>query len=221
MQDLARGTAAADGVSSLHLAESAEEVEFLQGGTGPFRDLLADLGAWDAGWTPPGVRPVEYVQHLGVLGRRLLVVHGTQLTSDELRAVGEAGATLVLCVRSNRWVGAGVPPVEQAFASGARVAIGTDSLASVQDLNLFAELAAVRQLGPRVAARRLLRAATWDGAQGLGCSALGFLGPGASSRAVVRIPPAEVADVEEWLVASAADTADLRWLDELVARAGA
>ena len=221
MQDLARGTREAHRVSSLHLAESGEEVEFLQTGRGAFRELLADLGVWDETWTPPGVRPVEYVRGLGVLHDRLLVVHGTQLAADQLRAIADARATLVLCVRSNRWVGAGAPPAEEAFASGARIALGTDSLASVEDLNLFAELAALRRLTPGIPPGRLLRAATWGGAQALGCTALGYLGPGATSRAVVRTPAAHVEDVEEWLAADAADTADLRWLDDVVTRASA
>jgi cytosine/adenosine deaminase-related metal-dependent hydrolase len=203
-------------VSSIHLGESPEEIEFLASGTGPFRALLADLGAWDDTWEPPGLAPVAYLQQLEALHDRLLVVHGTQLSAGELGALADAGATLVLCPRSNQWVGAGVPPVADAFGSGVRIAIGTDSLASVDDLNLFAELAHLRQIAPRVPAASLLRAATLGGARALACDALGVLAPGTTSRAVVRTPPAGVADVEEWLVAEAADTSDLRWLDEIV-----
>jgi cytosine/adenosine deaminase-related metal-dependent hydrolase len=205
-------------ISSIHLAESPEEVEFLRTGTGPFRDLLTDLGAWDDTWAPPGLAPVPYLQRLGVLHERLLVVHGTQLTRPELDVLAGVGATLVLCARSNRWVGAGMPPVAAAFAAGTRVAVGTDSLASVEDLNLFAELAYLHQIAPEVPAGRLLEAATRGGARALGCNSLGVLAPGATSRAIIRMPPAGVADVEQWLVADAADTADLRWLDELVAQ---
>ena len=206
-------------VSSIHLAESPEELEFLATGRGPFRDLLTDLGSWDPEWRAPGIGPVAYLQQLGALRRELLVVHGTQLMPSELRTLADAGATLVLCARSNRWVGAGVPPVAAALASGVQVAIGTDSLASVEDLNLFAELAHLRSAAPQAPAADLLRAATLGGARALGCPRLGVLSPGASSRAVVRVPPPEVADVEEWLVTGAADTSDLRWLDVLVSQA--
>lgn len=219
IQSLATGYEAARAVSSIHLGESPEEVEFLATGTGPFRSLLADLGAWDDTWVPPGLSPVSYLQHLGALHARLLVVHGTQLDADQLGTLADVGATLVLCARSNRWVGAGEPPVAAAFASGGRVAIGTDSLASVEDLNLFAELAHLRSLAAEVPASALLRAATLDGARALGIDRLGVLAPGATSRAVVRRPPAGVEDVEEWLVAEAADTSDVRWLDEMVAAA--
>ena len=62
------------------------------------------------------------------------------------------GATLATCPRSNRWTGAGVPPVARFYESGVRVAVGTDSLASVEDLNVFAELAEMRRLAPSVPA---------------------------------------------------------------------
>ena len=45
----------------------------------PVPRLLADLGAWDDTWVPPGLAPVPYLQQLGALHARLLVVHGTQL----------------------------------------------------------------------------------------------------------------------------------------------
>jgi cytosine/adenosine deaminase-related metal-dependent hydrolase len=206
-------------ISSIHLGESPEEVEFLAQGNGPLRQLLIDLGAWDERWQVPGVGPVAYLEQLGALHSGLLVVHGTQLTPSELDVLAAAGATLVLCPRSNQWVGAGVPPVAAAVAAGVRLALGTDSLASVGSLNLFDEVAAARALAPDVPASVLLRAATLGGARALGCGGLGRLEPGASAHAVVRVPPVGVEDVEEWLVADAADTTDLRWLDVLVADA--
>jgi cytosine/adenosine deaminase-related metal-dependent hydrolase len=207
-------------VSSIHLAESPEELEFLATGTGPFRDLLTDLGSWDPAWQAPGVGPVAYLQQLGALHRHLLVVHGTQLTRPDFDVLADVGATLVLCPRSNRWVGAGVPAVADAVAAGVRLAVGTDSLASVADLNVFAELAALRGAAPAVPAATLLRAATLGGAQALALDGLGLLAPGATSRAIIRVPPAGVHDMEEWLVAEAADTTDLRWLDDITTGVG-
>ena len=89
-------------------------------------------------------------------------------TDAELSRLAAAGATVVACPRSNRWTGAGVPPIDRFYASGVRVAVGTDSLASVDDLNLFAELAEVRRLAPGVPAARILESATLAGAAGAG-----------------------------------------------------
>src|SRR3954447_96766 len=153
---------------SVHLGESAQEVQFLREGTGEWRTLLESLRVWNAGWSAPGCGPVAYLDDLGLVNDRLLAVHGVQFTDGELARLAAAGATVVTCPRSNRWTGAGTPPIDRFYASGVQVAIGTDSLASVEDLNLFAELAEVRRLAPGVSASRLLESATLIGARALG-----------------------------------------------------
>jgi cytosine/adenosine deaminase-related metal-dependent hydrolase len=198
---------------SIHLGESAQEVEFLRDGTGEWRALLEALGVWSASWTVPACGPVEYLDRLGMVDENLLAVHGVQLTDAELSRLASARATLVACPRSNRWTGAGVPPLERFYASGVRVAIGTDSLASVDDLNLFAELAEVRRLAPGVPAARILESATLAGAQALGfASELGSIEPGKRAQLLAVRLPADVRDVEEYLLGGL-EPADVRWLD--------
>jgi 5-methylthioadenosine/S-adenosylhomocysteine deaminase len=93
-----------------------------------------------------------------------------------------------------------------------RVAVGTDSLASVDDLNVFGELAAMRRLAPGIAAARLLRSATLDGASALGFgSELGSIEPGKRAELLAVRVPGEVEDVEEYLV-SGIEADDIRWL---------
>ena len=198
---------------SIHLGESAQEVQFLRDGTGEWRALLERLGVWNAAWTPPGCGPVGYLDRFGLVNERLLAVHGVQFTDAELSRLAAAGATIVTCPRSNRWTGAGEPPVDRFYASGVRVAIGTDSLASVDDVNLFAELAEVRRLAPVVPAVRLLESATVAGALALGFGAeLGSIEPGKRAQLLAVRLPANCSDVEEYLV-SGIEPADIRWLD--------
>lgn len=197
---------------SIHLGESAEEVEFLRWGGGAWRELLAGLGVWSDEWRAPGTGPVEYIASHGLLTDRLLAVHGVQLTDAELGALAAAGATLVTCPRSNRWTGAGVAPVERFYASGVRVAVGTDSLSSVEDLNVFAELKVLRDLAPSVPARSLLASATKHGADALGFGdELGTLAPGKRAELIAIPVPAGVPDVEEYLV-SGIEPSQITWL---------
>jgi cytosine/adenosine deaminase-related metal-dependent hydrolase len=197
---------------SIHLGESADELEFLRSGRGPFRDLLEDLGVWDAGWTPPGGGPVDYLLDLEYLTPGCLVVHGVHLTVAELERVRERQAVIVTCPRSNEWVGAGMPPVSHFYASGVPVAIGTDSLASVATLNLFDELAALRRIAPEVSAASLLESATRVGAEALGQGErYGTIAPGKRAALVAVRVPAGVTDVEEYLVGGV-DPADVTWI---------
>jgi len=206
-------SAAGDLPVSVHLGESPEEMEFLRDGTGAWRELLGRIGAWNEQWRPPGCGPVEYLDRLGLINDRLLAVHGTQLQPSELARLAAAGATLVTCPRSNRWTGAGSPPIGSFFESGVRVAVGTDSLASVENLNVFSELAQMRALAPRVPAARLLESATIAGAEALGFgNEFGTIEPGKRAGLIaVRVPPA-VDDVEEYLVGGIEPGA-IRWLE--------
>jgi aminodeoxyfutalosine deaminase len=212
MQAIARSSAGKP--LSIHLGESAQEIDFLRDGTGAWRGLLEALGVWNSSWAVPGCGPVEYLDRLGLVNRDLLAVHGVQFTDAELSRLAAAGATLVTCPRSNKWTGAGVPPIDRFYASGVRVAIGTDSLASVDDLNVFAEMAEVRRLAPAVPAARILESATLAGAEALGFGAeLGSIEPGKRAQLLAVRVPADVTDVEEYLV-SGIEPGDVRWLDE-------
>jgi aminodeoxyfutalosine deaminase len=187
--------------TSVHVGESPEEMELLAAGTGEWARMLRWIGAWREDWVPPGTGPVEYLDALGVIDARTLIVHGVQVSDEGLARVRARGATLVTCPRSNQWVGVGAPPIERFYRSGVAVAVGTDSLASVEDLNLFSELKAMRWLAPAIPAARLLESATIVGARALGLGEeLGSLTPGKRADVVqVELPP-HIEDVEEHLV---------------------
>ncbi len=199
-------------VSTVHVAESPDEYEFIVRGTGRWRGLLDELGAWNPAWSAPGVSPVAYLAQLGFLDARVLAVHGVQCSADDLAMLKTHGVTLVACPRSNRHVGVGDPPLAACYEAGVPVAFGTDSLASVPDLNLFSELRAARRAAPSVPARRLLESATHVGARALGFGDdHGTIEPGKRAELIaVRIPEG-VGDVEEYLVSGIAPS-DVTWL---------
>lgn len=189
------------GPLTVHLGESPEELEFLRSGLGPLRRMLERIGVWDVTWEPPMTGPVDYLSSLGYLRRGTIAVHGVHLTDRELEQLRGLRAVLVTCPRSNLWVGAGVPRVSRFYASGVRVAIGTDSLASVSTLNLFDELAELRRIAPDVAAGALLESATRIGAEALGFGVShGTIAAGKVAALVAVDVPAGTNDVEEYLV---------------------
>jgi cytosine/adenosine deaminase-related metal-dependent hydrolase len=188
-------------IMSVHLAESAEEVELLEKGTGAWRAMLEMIGAWRDDWQVPACDPVSYLDRHGIIDDRTLVVHGVHLDEVALARLAAIGATLVTCPRSNQWVGAGDPPIERFYHSGVKVAIGTDSLASVEDLNMFSELKTMRALAPDVPASRFLESATLVGARALGLDKqLGSLTPGKRAQMVSVKLTNGIEDVEEFLV---------------------
>jgi cytosine/adenosine deaminase-related metal-dependent hydrolase len=200
--------------TSVHVGESAEEIELLARGTGPWRALLEALGAWDEQWEPPRTTPVEYLDTLEVWGPQTIAVHGVQLTAGDLGTLAARGTTLVTCPRSNRHVGVGDPPVARFYESGVPVAVGTDSLASAPDLNLWPELHAMHRLAPEVPARMLLESATRIGAGALGFGEdFGTIEPGRRAALITVNIPAGIGDVEEYLV-SGVDSSQVRWVEQ-------
>ena len=194
------------------LAESEEECEFLRSGRGAWREILEARGRWDPAWRPPGCGPAAYLDSLGWLREDSLLVHCVQLADEEIRRVAASGAVIVTCPRSNAWTGAGVPPVAAFFEAGAAVAVGTDSLASVPDLNLFAELAHLRRLAPDVPARRLLGSATLGGALALGRGRTHGAVEPSRRAALIAVETAEsVRDVEEYLL-TGIEPEQIAWL---------
>ncbi len=198
---------------SVHLSESAEEVEFIRSGGGPWRTMLEELGSWDPQWVPPGGTPVQFLDDSGFLDGRLLAVHGVQMDAADLQRLASRGTTLVTCPRSNGHTGAGAPPLEEFYESGVRVAVGTDSLASAPDLNVFAELATMRALAPSVPAAALLDSATRQGSRALGFDPdFGTIEAGKLARLLAVAVPAGTDDVEEYLVSGIVPE-QIRWIE--------
>jgi cytosine/adenosine deaminase-related metal-dependent hydrolase len=198
--------------STVHLGESAAEIEFLKSGTGACRTGLERMGKWDPAWAAPRSGPVEYLDRMGFLDDRVLVVHGVQFVAAELTRLAALGTTLVTCPRGNKRTGACAPPIEDFIESGVRLAVGTDSLASVPDLNLFAELEEMRRLAPAAPARLLIESATINGARALGFDAeLGTIDSGKRDALIAVQLDGYVPSVEEYLV-SGIDAAQISWI---------
>lgn len=153
--------------ATIHVAETADELALLLHGTGPAADLLDHLGRDWRWWRPPGRGPVEHLDDLGVLGPRLLLVHGVHLDRAALRRAAARRAPLCVCARSNLHIGGRLPDVRCWLEEGGRLALGTDSLASSPDLDVLGELPVLGEAFPEVAAEVWLAAVTHGAAGAL------------------------------------------------------
>src|SRR5262245_52618526 len=138
---LFEGLARAGGPAALHLAESPSESRFLATGNGDWAEFLRERGLGHVEFTPPGTRPVPYVDGLGVLHDRLVAAHCVHVDDADLVTLARRGVHVAICPRSNRRLGVGIPPVPAMLKAGVRVCLGTDSLASVDHLDLLQDAA--------------------------------------------------------------------------------
>jgi 5-methylthioadenosine/S-adenosylhomocysteine deaminase len=122
-----------------------------------------------------GQRPLDRLAKLDLLNPRLLAVHMTQLTDEEITRLADTGANVVHCPESNLKLASGFCPVAKLIDAGVNVALGTDSAASNNDLDMFGEMRTAALLAKGVAgdasalpAHTVLRMATLNGARALG-----------------------------------------------------
>lgn len=164
---------------AMHLAETREELEFLDRQTGPLVEMLKSFGAWHAGVVPPGSRPLEVLRVLAEAARGL-VIHGNYLNGQEQRFLASCdNLSLVYCPRTHAYFSHDPHPWQDVLQRGGNVALGTDSRASNSDLSLWGELCFLRDRCPDVSDAELLRLGTINGAKALGVDEFaGSLAPG-------------------------------------------
>jgi 5-methylthioadenosine/S-adenosylhomocysteine deaminase len=122
-----------------------------------------------------GERPLDSLQRLGLLGPRTQCVHMTDLGDQDIALLAATGAHVVHCPQSNMKLASGACPVDRLLASGVNVALGTDSAASNNDLNLFGEMQSAALLAKlhsqdanALPAATALEMATINGARAMG-----------------------------------------------------
>jgi cytosine/adenosine deaminase-related metal-dependent hydrolase len=204
-------TAAAMGKpTSIHVAEDEDELALLRDGSGRWPAFLAGIGV-DPATRVPRKTPIAYLASLGAFQAEAppLLVHMVHASADDRRLAREAGATVVLCPRSNLHIGGRLPDVDALVAEDGPLAIGTDSLASVPDLSLWAEMATLAARCPAVPAARWLDAAARGGARALGLRGFGVLAP-AAKPGVLDVLIEDTAAPLESLVRDPTPT--LRWV---------
>ncbi len=87
-----------------------------------------------------GERPLDSLNAIGLLGPRTQCVHMTDLGEQDIALLAATGAHVVHCPQSNMKLASGAAPVAKLRAAGVNVALGTDSAASNNDLNMFGEM---------------------------------------------------------------------------------
>lgn len=145
---------------AVHVAESRDETALVRDGAGPFADALRARGI--------AVRarhcsPVAYLATLGVLQPGTLCIHCVQVDEADVELIRAHHAAVAHCPRSNAAHQHGRVPLGVFQNAGVAVGLGTDSVVSVGELDLWAESEAAGLSGE--AARRAL---TIEGARALG-----------------------------------------------------
>ena len=142
-----------------HVAESPEEVRLVSDGTGAFAEALRARGI---ALQPARSSPVAYLLKHGVIGRGTLCIHAVQVDEADVELLRSVRATIAHCPRSNAAHRHGRMPLELFRQARVPVGLGTDSVVSVGDVDLWAEAEAAGLRGDAA-----LKALTIEGARAL------------------------------------------------------
>jgi cytosine/adenosine deaminase-related metal-dependent hydrolase len=172
---------------SIHVAESDDEFEFINERKGQWADFLTYRGIDWSDWDIGSKTPLTYVNDMGLLDPLTLVVHLLNLNDKDLEILARSKAKVCVCPRSNQNLHGKLPDIEKMITAGIQPALGTDSLASCDSLNIFDEMIFVKKHYPGLDPATIFSMGTINGARALGIDGLtGTLSKGKRARFLYR-----------------------------------
>ena len=161
-----------------------------------------------------GLTPPKYLEKLGLTKHPILAAHCVWFTDEDIELFARCGAVVLHNPISNLKLASGVAPIAKMLKAGCKIALGTDGVASNNNLNLWEEIKLMPMLqkgitlDPTVVSpAQTIAAATSVGARALGYENLGLLKEGyLADLILIRVDGAHMApchDLESNLVYSA------------------
>lgn len=166
-----------------HVGESALEYEMFSRQRGELYKWLARSGRpmRDCGTGSP----VKQVLRAGLTGQKVVLVHANYLGRGDVQELVRHEVHVVHCPRSHIYFGHAEFPLKRLMRARGKIALGTDSLASVlisrgqtAQLSMFAEMRALHRAHPWTTPKGLLKMATRNSAEALGLQDAGELREG-------------------------------------------
>lgn len=139
-----------------HLSESQEECQWIKSDNRRIDEYLTfvkklfnpNLATNESGvlqelsqirWKGRGASPTKHLKNYGLLDENLIAAHAVHLDDDDIRMLAETNTKIAHCPRSNAKLRNGRAALEKLMEAGLQFGLGTDGLASNDDLNLLNE----------------------------------------------------------------------------------
>jgi cytosine/adenosine deaminase-related metal-dependent hydrolase len=190
-----------------HLAESDEEMAMFSAGEGPLYEFLRSIGrSMD---DCRGATPVQIVVGGGLVPEGTILVHMNQLSHEDRQLMAKTSGSypIVHCPRTHAYFERAPFDLDFFLQNNIPLLLGTDSLASNQDLNLFAEMRSMAKAFPELNPAEIVKMITTAPANALGRPGrLGELSRGALADFISFPDPAPtlgLRNIEERVLANA------------------
>lgn len=187
LQALKKESNAAKLPFSIHVAESDDETQFIKNKQGPWAEFLTSKGIDWSSWNIGGKSPISYIHHLGLLGPLTLAVHLLNVTKEDIQTIARTKTKVCLCPRSNFNLHNKLPDIKALLKQSIQPALGTDSLASCDSLNILDEMKFIKKHYPEISNETLFSMGTINGATALGLNDVtGTLSKGKKAHFIYR-----------------------------------
>ncbi|SIO43072.1 amidohydrolase family protein [Chitinophaga niabensis] len=154
---------------SIHNQECPAEDELYKHKTGDFLGFYQHFGIDIAKFSATGTSSLQsylpYFSHTP----KMLLVHNTYTTEMDIRFANSRPQEIFwcLCPNANMYIENRLPDIPAFLQLGARMTLGTDSLASNHQLSIWAEIKTIREQYPHIPLTNIMQWATINGAQAL------------------------------------------------------
>ena len=121
---------------TIHAAESNEEKQLMERGTGFFAEIYRKESI---DWKAPKTSSIKYLNDLGVMETRPLLAHCVDVSGSDLDLIVQSDSRIAHCPKSNAKFGHGVAPFKEFLSKKAKVGFGSDSVVSNNTCDIFEE----------------------------------------------------------------------------------
>jgi aminodeoxyfutalosine deaminase len=158
------------GMFCIHNQESEDENLLFGSKTGHFPEFLSRFDDEFEQWIPTGQSSLQSILKKFPRSGNILLVHNNWISLGDLEVLRSFAERvyLVLCPKSNQYIGNPLPPIEMLTQQPFKICLGSDSLASNTKLSMLDEIRCIQENFPHVRLNELLTWATLNGALALG-----------------------------------------------------
>ncbi|GAB3419033.1 amidohydrolase family protein [Niabella aquatica] len=154
---------------SIHNQETADENRWFEQKSGGFADMFKAMGLNMDFFQPSGKTSLQTYLPVFRSGQQVLLVHNVHTSEADIKQVQQSGTDFYwcLCPNANEYISRAQPPVGLLIKNDCNIVLGTDSLASNHQLNIWEEIKTLQRHFPELSLERMLSWATINGAKAL------------------------------------------------------
>jgi cytosine/adenosine deaminase-related metal-dependent hydrolase len=155
---------------SIHNQESQDENKFFRYKSGSFNDLYKSFGIDISYFKPQARNSLQSIIPLLTKKQEILMVHNTCTNLKDIYFTKRFDRKIhwCFCPNANLYIENSIPKVELFIGQGFNITLGTDSLASNNNLCILSEMRTLQKRIPAISTTQLIEWGTLNGAKFLG-----------------------------------------------------